>query len=230
MIKYAANSFLATKISFANAIAQLCEKVGADGPDVLKAVGLDTRVGPKFLNAGAGYGGSCFPKDVKALIAIAKQYNYDFSLLKQVEVINRDAMEAIVIKTKKLLGAIREKQIGICGLSFKPDTDDMRDAPSRTIIPELLKGGAKLKAYDPIAMENAKKLPEFKGVVFCENAFDVAKDADLVILLTEWNEFRQLDLMELKKIMKSPRLLDGRNIYDPKLAKSLGFSYMGVGR
>lgn len=230
MIKYAANSFLATKISFANAIAQLCEKVGADGPDVLRAVGLDTRVGPKFLNAGAGYGGSCFPKDVKALIAIAKQYGYDFSLLKNVEEINKDAMKAIVTKTKKILGELKGKSIGICGLSFKPDTDDMRDAPSRSILPELLEGGAKLKAYDPIAVENAKKLPEFKGVIFCENVFDAAKDADLVIFLTEWNEFRQLDLRELKKLMKSPRLIDGRNIYDPALAKSLGFNYMGVGR
>jgi len=230
MIKYAANSFLATKISFANAIAKLCERVGANGPDVLKAVGLDNRIGTKFLNAGVGYGGSCFPKDVKALIAIAKQYDYDFSLLKSVEEINKDAMKAIAAKAQKILGEIKRKQIGICGLSFKPDTDDMRDAPSRTVIPELLRKGAKIKAYDPIAMDNAKNLSEFKGVTFCKNVFDVAKDADLIIFLTEWNEFRQLDLKELKKFMKSPCLIDGRNIYDPLLARSLGFTYIGVGR
>lgn len=231
MIKYAANSFLATKISFANAIAQLSEIVGANGPDVLEAIGLDSRIGPKFLNAGAGYGGSCFPKDVKALIAIAKENNYDFKLLKEVEAINKEAMHRIITKVEKLLEKkVKGATIGVLGLSFKPDTDDMRDAPSRTIIPELIKMGATVKAYDPIAMDNAKRLPEFKDLIFCKDSYDVAKDIDILIVLTEWNEFRQLNLKTLKEHMKKPLLVDGRNIYDPKEAKTLGFTYLGVGR
>lgn len=231
MIKYAANSFLATKISFANAIAQLCEKVGANGPDVLEAIGLDSRIGPKFLNAGAGYGGSCFPKDVKALIVIAKQYGYDFTLLKDVEAINKEAMHGIVTKVETLLAnKVNGKTIGVFGLSFKPDTDDMRDAPSRTVIPELLKMGAVVKAFDPIAMDNAKKLPEFKGLEFCKNEMDVVKGVDVLVVMTEWNEFRQIDLEDLKKHMKQPNIVDGRNIYDPEKAKSLGFTYIGVGQ
>ena len=230
MIKYAANSFLATKISFANAIAQLSEKTGANGPDVLEAIGLDSRIGPKFLNAGAGYGGSCFPKDVKALIVIAKNYGYDFTLLKDVEAINKDAMHGITEKVKKMLGNVKGKHIGILGLSFKPDTDDMRDAPSRTIIPDLIKEGAIVKAYDPIAMDNAKHLPEFSELHFAKNAQEAAKDADLVVVLTEWNEFKQLSLEELKGHMKQPNLVDGRNIYEPEKAKELGFNYVGVGQ
>ncbi|MDE2589227.1 MAG: UDP-glucose/GDP-mannose dehydrogenase family protein [Patescibacteria group bacterium] len=231
MIKYAANSFLATKISFANAIAQLCEKVGANGPDVLEAIGLDSRIGPKFLNAGAGYGGSCFPKDVKALIVIAKQYGYDFTLLKDVEAINKEAMHGIVTKVQTLLdNNVKGKTVGIFGLSFKPDTDDMRDAPSRVVIPELIKKGARVKAFDPIAMDNAKKLPEFKGLEFCKNEIEVVKDVDVLVVMTEWNEFRQINLEDLKKHMKHPNLVDGRNIYDPDKAKRLGFTYIGVGQ
>ncbi|HEX8965738.1 MAG TPA: UDP-glucose/GDP-mannose dehydrogenase family protein [Patescibacteria group bacterium] len=231
MIKYAANSFLATKISFANAIAQLSEKVGANGPDVLQAVGLDSRIGPKFLNAGAGYGGSCFPKDVKALIAIADGYGYDFKLLKDVEAINKEAMHAIEEKVVKMLkGSVEGKTIGVLGLAFKPDTDDMRDAPSRTIIPALIKKGAIVKAFDPISMENAKRLPEFKGLLFAKNAQEAAKDADVLVVLTEWNEFKLLSLKEIKKLLKNPIIIDGRNIYTPEEAKALGFTYIGVGR
>ncbi len=231
MIKYAANSFLATKISFANAIAKLSEMLGANGPDVLHAVGLDNRIGPKFLNAGAGYGGSCFPKDVKALIAIADECGYDFKLLKDVEAVNKEAMHSIIEKAKKILGgSVKDKKIGVFGLSFKPDTDDMRDAPSRTIIPSLIKEGAHVKAFDPIAMDNAKKFPEFKGLNFVTDAYEAAQDVDLVIVMTEWNEFKQLDLQKLKKIMAKPNIIDGRNIYSPKEAKALGFTYIGVGR
>ncbi len=231
MIKYAANSFLATKISFANAIAQLSEKVGANGPDVLEAVGLDSRIGPKFLNAGAGYGGSCFPKDVKALIAIADGYGYDFKLLKDVEAINKEAMKAIEEKVIKMLhGSVDGKTVGVLGLAFKPDTDDMRDAPSRTIIPALIKRGAKVKAYDPISMENAKRLPEFKGLTFCKNVQETAEEADILVILTEWNEFKLLSLKEIKKLLKNPIIIDGRNIYTPDEAKALGFTYVGVGR
>ena len=228
MIKYAANAFLATKISFSNAIAYLSEITGADALHVLEAVGLDKRVGSAFLSPGAGFGGSCFPKDVKALIAIAKQHNYEFSLLKVVEEVNKQAMQSIVTKAKKMLGKVEGKTVGILGLSFKPDTDDMREAPSLYIISALQKEGAKIKAYDPIAMENAKKLTS--GVTFLSNSYEAAKDCDLLIVVTEWNEFRQLDLEKMKSEMKNPVLLDGRNIYDPKKAKQIGFTYFGVGR
>jgi UDPglucose 6-dehydrogenase len=229
MIKYAANSFLATKISFANAIAHLSELTGADGSKVLEAVGLDKRVGSQFLFAGAGYGGSCFPKDVKAMIAIAKKSGYDFSLLKDVEEINRQTMQRIVKKAKNLLdGKVKGKTVGILGLSFKPDTDDMRDAPSIVVVNALLGEGAKIKAYDPIAMSNAKKI--LKNVDFQPDAYSVAKDCDILIVMTEWNEFRQLDLEKMKKYMKKPALLDGRNIYDPREMKEMGFVYSGVGR
>ncbi len=229
MIKYASNAFLATKISFANAIAQLSEKTGADGLAVLKAVGLDRRVGSNFLDPGAGYGGSCFPKDVKALIAIAKQHGYDFKLLKEVEAINVDAVLAITHKVKKLLGnSLKGKKIGVLGLSFKPNTDDMRDAPSIIIINKLLQSGVKVKAYDPVARKNAIKL--LQGVTFTTDSYETAKDCDALIIMTEWNEFRQLDLQKIKNIMKNPILIDGRNIYDPKEAKRLGFTYAGVGR
>ena len=230
MIKYAANSFLAVKISFANAIAKISELVGANGPDVLQAVGLDSRIGPKFLNAGAGYGGSCFPKDVKALIAISEEKGYEFKLLKEVEAINKQAMHAIIEKARKMVGNLEGKTIGVLGLTFKPDTDDMRDAPSRVVIAELLKAGAKVKAFDPIAKESVKRFPEFKELKLVENAYLAAQDADVLIVMTEWNEFKQLDLEKLKSVMKSANLIDGRNIYDPTLAKSFGFAYLGVGR
>jgi len=229
MIKYAANSFLATKISFANAIAHLSELTGADGSKVLEAVGLDKRVGNQFLFAGAGYGGSCFPKDVKAMIAIAKKSGYDFSLLRDVEEINQQAMRRIVEKTKNLLeGKVEGKTIGMLGLSFKPDTDDMRDAPSIVVINSLLEMGAKIKAYDPIAMSNAKKI--LRNVNFQSDPYSVAKDCDVLVIMTEWNEFRQLDLGRIKKCMKKPVLLDGRNIYDPQKLREMGFVYIGVGR
>lgn len=229
MIKYAANSFLATKISFANAIAHLSELTGADGIRVLEAVGLDKRVGSQFLFAGAGYGGSCFPKDVKAMIAIAKNSGYNFSLLREVEEINKQTMLRIIDKAKKLLGGtLKDKKIGILGLSFKPDTDDMRDAPSIVVINKLQKEGAKIKAYDPIAMNNAKKI--FKNVELCSDSYSVAKDSDLLIVMTEWNEFRQLNLLKIKNSMKKPILLDGRNIYDPEKLRDIGFIYIGVGR
>lgn len=229
MIKYAANAFLATKISFSNAIAHLSEITGADGPKVLEAVGLDKRVGSAFLNCGAGFGGSCFPKDVKALVAIAKQYSYDFKLLREVQDINKEAMVKIVEKARKLLNnKLKNKTVGVLGLSFKPDTDDMRDAPSIVIIRELQKLGAKIKAYDPIAMENAKRILE--GVSYQKDSYAAAEGSDLLIIMTEWNEFRQLDLEKMKQLLKNPIILDGRNIYEPEHVKQLGFIYQGVGR
>lgn len=229
MIKYAANAFLATKISFANAIAGLSEIVGAEGPKVLQAIGLDKRIGSAFLNAGAGYGGSCFPKDVKALISISQKAGYDFKLLKEVEAINKAAMHQVVAKTKKLLkGNLKGKVIGVLGLSFKPDTDDMREAPSIVVINELQKQGAKVQAYDPVAMENSKKI--FSHVTFYQDPYTAAKGVDALVVMTEWNEFRQLDLSKIKKVMGKPILIDGRNIYEPTRAKKLGFEYIGVGR
>lgn len=231
MIKYASNAFLATKISFANAIAQLSEVTGADGPQVLRAAGLDSRIGSKFLYAGVGYGGSCFPKDVKAIIKIAEQHGYDFKLLKDVEEINTQARRAVVSKAITMLGGeVKGKTIGVLGLAFKPDTDDMRDAPSRTIIPELLKAGAVVKAFDPIAEENAKQLPELEGTNFVTSAEEVYKNADLIIVLTEWNEFKEMDLEKMAREVKQKNILDGRNIYDPDHVKQLGFHYVGIGR
>lgn len=229
MIKYAANAFLATKISFANAIAHLSEITGADGLKVLEGIGYDKRIGSQFLSPGAGYGGSCFPKDVKALIAISKQRGYEFSLLKEVEEINQKAIDSISQKAKKLLdNNINGKTIAVLGLSFKPNTDDMRDAPSIPIINRLKEEGAKIKAYDPIAMENAKKI--FSAVEFCKDSYEAAKGADILVVLTEWNEFKQLDLNKIRKLMKKPIILDGRNIYNPNEVERLGFTYKGVGR
>jgi UDPglucose 6-dehydrogenase len=232
MVKYASNAFLSVKISFANAIAQLSEKAGANGVDVLEAIGLDKRIGTAFLNPGAGYGGSCFPKDVKALIAIAQDHGYDFRLLKEVEEVNQEAIRGIARKARKFLnGDVNGKTIGVLGLSFKPDTDDMRDAPSLTIIRELLADGAHIKSFDPIALENGKKLlANEENITFVTDAYETAKDADLLIVVTEWNEFKQLDLKKIKELMKSPNIVDGRNIYEPEKAKALGFNYVGVGR
>lgn len=229
MIKYAANAFLATKISFSNAIAKLSELSNADGLKVLEGIGLDKRIGNQFLSPGAGYGGSCFPKDVKALIAIANSYGYDFSLLKDVDNVNQEAMDDVVKKAKKLLKEkVEGATIAVLGLSFKPNTDDMRDAPSISIINDLIKMGAKIKAYDPVAMENAKRI--LPDVELCKDSYSAAKDADLLIVVTEWNEFKQLDLTKIKNVMKNPIILDARNVYNPTELKKLDFIYQGVGR
>ncbi len=230
LIKYASNSLLSTKISFANAIALLSEKVGADAEYVLEAVGLDRRLGRSFLYAGVGYGGSCFPKDVKALIAIAKHYGYDFSLLKAVDEINRKTAEDFVGKiTRHFHDDLKGKHIAVLGLSFKPNTDDMREAPSVFIINQLVKHGAKVTAYDPVAMDNAKRiLPA--SVTFARDAYAAATGADAVAVVTEWNEFQQLDLVRLARGMNTLVLFDGRNIYEPAKVKALGFMYYGVGR
>jgi UDPglucose 6-dehydrogenase len=228
MIKYAANAFLATKISFANAIARLSELTGADALKVLEGIGMDKRIGGSFLQPGAGYGGSCFPKDVKALISIAKGVGYDFNLLKEVEAINREASEEIFRKAEKFLGEVSGKKVSIWGLSFKPDTDDMREAPSIIVINRLKEKGAKIKAFDPIAMTNAKNIIE--GIEFADSAIEAAKDADILIIMTEWNEFREVDLKKIKEQMAGNYLVDGRNIYNPEDARDAGFEYAGVGR
>lgn len=231
MIKYAANGFLATKISFANAIAQLSEKTGSDGVAVLEAIGLDKRIGKAFLNAGAGYGGSCFPKDVKALIKIAEKHGYDFKLLKDVEEINRTAMEDISRKAKEMLTDVSGKTIAVLGLAFKPDTDDIRDAPAKVIINSLLESGAKIVAYDPIAQENMQGVyNEKEGITFASNAYNAVEGADLAIVVTDWDEFKELDLSKVKSVMNEAKLIDARNIYEPEKIKALGFTYLGVGR
>ena len=228
MIKYAANSFLAMKISFANSIAQLSEVTGADALRVLEGIGFDKRIGNYFLQPGPGYGGSCFPKDVKALISIAGGYNYDFKLLKEVENVNHSAKKLIVQKAEKMLGNLDGKHIGILGLAFKPNTDDMRFAPSIEITKWLQEKGAKITAFDPQSMEKAKK--EIQGITYVDDSYSVMKDADLLIVITDWNEFKELDFSRVKELMKSPNIIDARNIYDPKKLTNQGFSYQGVGR
>ncbi len=230
MIKYASNAFLATKISFINEIANICEELGADVMEVSNGMGFDARIGQSFLNAGIGYGGSCFPKDVKALAYMAEKSGRHPQLLHSVMEINSDRRVMAVEQIKSMLGGedLSGKVIGMLGLSFKPNTDDMRDAPSVTIANLLLEAGAVVKAFDPIAMEEAAKL--LPSVEMMENPYAMAEGCDLLMVTTEWNEFRQLDLKRIKKIMRTPLLFDGRNIYDPKKMKELGFQYRGVGR
>jgi UDPglucose 6-dehydrogenase len=228
MVKYASNAFLAARISFINEISRICERVDADAKLVAEGMGLDRRIGPHFLDAGIGYGGSCFPKDVKALAAIAEKYDYHPELLNAVMDINRDQRRLAVEKLRECLGTLRGQVVGLFGLSFKPNTDDMREAPSLEIVAELLKKGATVRAYDPAAAEKAKLL--MPGVEYRRNAYAVAKGADGVVVVTEWNEFRQLDLAKLKRTMRRPVLVDGRNIYDPAHMRSLGFVYRGIGR
>ncbi len=230
MIKYASNAFLATKISFINEIANICEDLGADVLEVANGMGFDNRIGQAFLNAGIGYGGSCFPKDVKALAFMAEDSGRHPRLLHSVMEINTDRRITAVNQVKSMLGTdkLDGKVIGLLGLSFKPNTDDMRDAPAVTIAKLLLESGAAVKAFDPIAMkEAAKMLPDVKMV---ESPYKLAEGCDLIMVITEWNEFRQLDLRQIKESMKTPLLFDGRNIYDPAKMAEIGFKYRGVGR
>jgi len=228
-IKYAANSLLATKISFANLIALLCEKVGADCEQVMDGVGLDRRIGRSFLYPGVGYGGSCFPKDVKALIATLRRNKIPAKLLEAVEQINQQAVANFVSKVEQVLGgSITGKLVGIWGLAFKPDTDDLREAPSLKIIKALLDKGAKIKAFDPVAMPNAKSI--IKNVLYCKNPQEAVRGTDALLIVTEWNEFKQINLTKIKSLMRNPTIIDGRNIYNPVEVKKLGFVYYGVGR
>ena len=228
MVKYASNAFLAARISFINEIARICERVDADAKLVAEGMGLDKRIGPQFLDAGIGYGGSCFPKDVKALAAIAEQYEYHPELLNAVMDINRDQRTLVVSKLKECLGSLRGQVIGLLGLAFKPNTDDMREAPSIEIVGELLKKGAVVRAYDPAATEKARAL--MPDLDYRRNAPAVARGADAIVIVTEWNEFKQLDLHRLKRLMRRPVVVDGRNIYDPQVMRQLGFVYRGIGR
>jgi UDPglucose 6-dehydrogenase len=226
LIKYTANAILATKISFANLISFYSEKTGANVESVLDAVGLDKRIGRVFMNPGVGYGGSCFPKDVKALIQIGKSLGIDTTLLDGVDSVNTNARENVL---KKILDHAKDKRIAIWGLSFKPNTDDIREAPAVYLIKDLLQKGFTVSAYDPEGMPKTKAV--FKDqITFTDNPYDCVKDASVLAVLTEWNEFKQLDLEKVKKLMASPVIVDGRNIYDPETAKAHGFTYVSVGR
>ncbi len=227
MIKYASNAFLATRISFINEIAMICEKLGADVKEVANGMGMDKRIGRAMLDAGVGFGGSCFPKDVKALTWMAETHGCHPQLLRAVMEINRDQRRQVLNKLRQVLGGVRGKTIGIWGLAFKPNTDDVREAASFDIIRLLQSEGARIRAYDPVAMENARRALD---VTFCDDAYAVAENADAVVLVTEWNEFKQLDMARVAASMKHKVLVDGRNIYEPKRMAQLGFEYLGVGR
>jgi UDPglucose 6-dehydrogenase len=229
VIKYASNAFLAAKISFINAIANICEAAGADVSQVMKGMGLDSRIGMQFLQAGLGYGGSCFPKDVDSLIHTASQLGYDFKLLRSVVEINRERAAHLVEMMRKAMGPLEDKTVAVLGLAFKPNTDDMREAKSLEVVRVLHAAGAQIRAYDPVAMENAKALmPE--GVVFCESAYEAAAGADGVTLLTEWNEFKYLNLDRLRGLLRRPLIFDARNLYEPERMRRLGFEYHSIGR
>jgi len=228
MIKYASNAFLATKISFINEMANICEALGADVKEVARGMGSDRRIGPEFLGAGVGWGGSCFPKDVKALAHIAATHGSHPQMLRAVMDINYDQRKRVIQKLREILTNFRGKTIGILGLSFKPNTDDMRDAPSIEIIHMLQHEGAQVKAYDPVAMDNAKRI--LKDLTYCDSPYKVAADSDALVLVTEWNEFKQLDMARILKSMRQPVLIDGRNIYDPERLRALGFTYRAMGR
>ncbi len=228
MIKYASNAFLATRISFINEIGNMCEELGADVKEVALGMGYDKRIGHAFLDAGLGWGGSCFPKDVKALEHMAVLHGTQPQMLQAVMEINRNQRRRAVMKLRKALRSLNDKTIGILGISFKPNTDDIRDAAALEIIHLLQNEGAHIRAYDPQAMENAAKV--LKNVTLCDNPYQVAEHADALILATEWNEFKQLDFAKVKTLMQQPVILDGRNLWDAAALKALGFTYMGVGR
>jgi UDPglucose 6-dehydrogenase len=229
VIKYASNAFLAAKISFINAIANICENAGADVSQVMKGMGLDARIGMQFLQAGLGYGGSCFPKDVDSLIHTAARFGYDFKLLRSVVEINRERAAHLVEMMRKGMGGLEDRTIAVLGLAFKPNTDDMREAKSLEVVRLLHGAGARVRAYDPVAMDNAKALmPE--GVVFCPSAYEAAAGADAVALLTEWNEFKYLNLDRLGGLMRRRVIFDARNLYEPERMRRLGFEYHSIGR
>jgi UDPglucose 6-dehydrogenase len=229
VIKYASNAFLAAKISFINAIANICETAGADVSQVMKGMGLDSRIGMQFLQAGLGYGGSCFPKDVDSLIHTAARFGYDFKLLRSVVEINRERAAHLVEMMRKSMGPLEDRTIAVLGLAFKPNTDDMREAKSLEVVRLLHAAGAQLRAYDPVAMDNARPMmPE--GVVFCESAYEAAAGADGVALLTEWNEFKYLNLDRLGGLLRRRVIFDARNLYEPERMRRLGFEYYSIGR
>lgn len=230
MIKYAANTFLAMKIGFANEMANLCEKVGADSTEVMGGIGLDSRIGAKFLNAGLGWGGSCFGKDIRSLLHTAEEYGYQARLLEAALAVNRAQRQVVIQKLQEKLFILKGRTIALLGLAFKPNTDDLRDAPSLQIAERLLQMGARVKAYDPIAMPACRaQNPDLK-IHYCDSAIGAAREAEAIVLVTEWDEFRNLDLAQLAAVMRQRVLIDGRNLYDPQAARHAGFDYCGIGR
>jgi len=232
LIKHAANAFLSTKISFINMVSDLCEKVGADVNAVARGLGLDSRIGPQFLDAGIGYGGYCFPKDLRAFIHLAEEHGVDFSLLQEVERINHRRVDVFVRKIRQALWTLPGKTLGILGLAFKPGTDDIREAVSLKIIQALLDEGSLLRLYDPEAMPNTQRVfpASTERLTYCPSAYEAARGAQALLLLTEWEEFRQLNLLRLREVMEVPVLVDGRNLFDPDAARKAGFEYVCMGR
>ncbi len=228
LIKYAANAFLATKITFINEIANLCDAIGCDVHDVARGMGMDNRIGRKFLHPGPGYGGSCFPKDTRAFTKVGDKYGVETSIVDAVIKANDFQRHAMIPKIEKLVGDFSDKQIGVLGLSFKPETDDMRESPAIDIIKEMQNRGARVRAFDPVAMEEAKHcLPDIE---YADDEYDAIKDADALVIITEWNQFRALDMARVKQLLKAPKIADLRNVYEPKDMQELGFEYIGVGR
>ncbi len=228
LIKYAANAFLATKITFINEVANLCDAIGCDVHDVARGMGMDNRIGRKFLHPGPGYGGSCFPKDTRALTTVADQFGVETLIVDAVIEANERQRDAMIPKIEKLVGDVNGKQIAVLGLSFKPETDDMRESPAIEIINALTKRGARVKAYDPVAMDEARHcLPD---IDYAADEYEALKDADALVIITEWNQFRALDMQKVKQLLKAPKIADLRNIYEPDDMRELGFEYIGVGR
>jgi UDPglucose 6-dehydrogenase len=228
LIKYASNSFLAAKISFINEIANLCEKVGADVHMVAKGIGLDQRIGPKFLHPGPGYGGSCLPKDTLALLKMAEEHGVELGIVDAAVKANERQWELMIKKIRDATGTLKNKTIAILGLSFKPNTDDIREAPSLNIIKKLLKEGAKIRAYDPVSMKGANTI--LPDITYCKDTYDAVKGANALVIMTEWNQFRNLELDRLKRLLKEPYFFDLRNIYEPQKLRTKGFKYFSVGR
>lgn len=229
IIKHASNSFLAMKISFVNALAQICDMTGANVMEVTKGMGMDKRIGPSFLNAGIGYGGSCFPKDVAAFESIARELGYDFALLREVQRVNDQAREFFLKKVERELWIVKGKAVGALGLSFKPNTDDCRESIAIRVVQALVEKGARVTAYDPVATPKAKAILDSQ-LAYAKSPYDVAKGADALLILTEWDEFKNLDFARIKKSMAHPTILDGRNMLDPVKMRELGFVYRSVGR
>ncbi|MFL6466463.1 MAG: UDP-glucose dehydrogenase family protein [Pyrinomonadaceae bacterium] len=229
LIKYAANAFLATKITFINEIANLCDAIGCDVHDVARGMGMDNRIGRKFLHPGPGYGGSCFPKDTRALTTVADQFGVETRIVDAVIEANEKQRDAMLSKVESLVGDLNGKQIGVLGLSFKPETDDMRESPAVDVIRMIIEKGASVCAYDPVAMEEARHCLD-SGVRFAEDEYGAIKDADALVIITEWNQFRALDMERVKQLLRSPKIADLRNIYEPADIRALGFEYVGVGR
>jgi UDPglucose 6-dehydrogenase len=230
MIKYAANAFLAMKIGFANEMANICERVGAEATEVMQGIGLDSRIGPRFLNPGVGWGGSCFGKDVQALLHTAREYGYASKLLQATLEVNAAQRQMVIQKLQEKLFILKGRTVGLLGLAFKPETDDLRDAPSLHIAERLLQMGARVKAYDPVVAEACREQRPDLKIRLCESAIELAAGADALVLVTEWRQFRDLDLAELRRVMATPILVDGRNLYSPEAAMAAGFDYTGVGR